>query len=269
MRLRCAILFSLCSVFVFGAILLFSKSFSVCKADCQDERCSNPPCCNGDVNGDGAVDLGDAIFLLSYLFAGGSEPLRIDCALPATGQTHCYDAVGQPIGCATRDYPGQDGFYVMGCSSEGRFVDNGDGTVTDLCTGLMWQKATPLPPGPVGVSAETGFTWQEALRYCDSLCLCKDGAWITNSADSVSHGGIKYDDWRLPNIRELQSIVDYGRMAPAADPIFGAEPDWYWSATSDTADPVGAWAVDFFHGSVEDNATKGIYRNVRAVRNAW
>jgi len=63
------------------------------------------------------------------------------------------------------------------------FVDNGDGTVSDFATGLMWQKADD----------GTGRDWQEALSYAENLELAK------------------YSDWRLPNAKELQSIVDYIR----------------------------------------------------------
>ena len=48
-------------------------------ADCTDEPCDSPPCCNGDVNADGHVDVGDAIYICSYLFEGGSVPAMIPC----------------------------------------------------------------------------------------------------------------------------------------------------------------------------------------------
>ena len=77
------------------------------------------------------------------------------------------------------------------------FVDNGDGTVTDLATGLMWQKA----------DSGTGMDWEESLAYAEDLELAG------------------YNDWRLPNAKELQSIVDYSRSiaatdSAAIDPIF-------------------------------------------------
>ncbi|MDV7139767.1 DUF1566 domain-containing protein [Maribacter sp. TH_r10] len=77
------------------------------------------------------------------------------------------------------------------------FVDNGDGTVSDHATGLMWQKADD------GVARD----WEEALAYAENLELAT------------------HSDWRLPNAKELQSIVDYTRSpqttnSPAIDPIF-------------------------------------------------
>jgi hypothetical protein len=99
------------------------------------------------------------------------------------------------------------------------FVDNNDGTITDLATGLMWQQA----------DAGNGYTWEEALAYAENLELAG------------------YDDWRLPNAKELQSIVDYS-LAPATngsaaiDPLFSltsfvneaGQTDYscYWTSTT-------------------------------------
>ena len=102
------------------------------------------------------------------------------------------------------------------------FRDNGDGTVTDRATGLMWAKA----------DSGKGMNWQEAL------------AWVQqrNVEKFLGHG-----DWRLPSVKELQSIVDYTRCpdtthGPAIDPVFHCtaitneerKPDYpfYWSATT-------------------------------------
>ena len=112
--------------------------------------------------------------------------------------------------------------------------------MTDNCTGLMWQQDTA--PGT--------YTWQEALKYCEGLDL----------------GG--HDDWRLPNVRELHSIVDYGRVLPAIDPVFGAQSDWYWSSSSSAAFPDVAWDVRFYDGNVFRGSRKGGGGFVRAVRNA-
>jgi len=84
--------------------------------------------------------------------------------------------------------------------------DNGDGTVSDLATGLTWQQS------------DDGQTrhWGEALAYCENLELAET------------------DDWRLPNVKELQSIVNYDSAAPAKFAEFGqSDPAaWFWSSTS-------------------------------------
>jgi len=198
------------------------------------------PSGNGDVNGTGNIDIADAVYLLSYLFANGPAPVAIECTgagLPATGQTKCYDTLGLQIDCATEEYPGEDGFHQKGCAAQGRFVDNGDGTVTDNCTGLMWQKET----------AEGAYEWKEALEHCDDMTL----------AD--------YTDWRLPNARELHSIVDYGRYDPSIDAALGAVSGSYWTSTTLVAYPYYAITVFFRHGEVDLNSKSEVHY-VRAVR---
>lgn len=100
-----------------------------------------------------------------------------------------------------------------------QFVDNGNGTITDLATGLMWQQT----------DSGTSWNWQEALEYAEDLFLAG------------------YSDWRLPNTHELQSIVDYTRSiqetnSPAIDPVFNCTQitdeggnlnyGFYWTGTT-------------------------------------
>ena len=202
---------------------------------------------NGDVNGDSQIDLGDAITILGHLFLGGPTSLLPPCsppaaapALPATGQSKCYEADGREVACDVSTCPGQDGAYAPGCPPEGRFVDAGDGTVLDICTGLVWQK-----------EAEP-----ERLLWCDALLHC----------EGMSLAG--HDDWRLPNVRELQSLVDYGRSGLALDPVF-VPADLVWSSTPAGGDH--AWFVGFgvgnLGGSVSPLATTlGNRAQARAVR---
>ena len=87
------------------------------------------------------------------------------------------------------------------------FVDNGNGTVTDRAMGLVWQLA------------DDGQTrdWLGALQYCESLKLAG------------------YNDWRLPNVKELQTIVDYTKNDPALDQRYLKQSDkkaWFWSSTT-------------------------------------
>lgn len=87
-----------------------------------------------------------------------------------------------------------------------QFMDNGDDTVTDRATGLMWQKADD------GRAKE----WQAAMTQCEISRLAG------------------FEDWRLPNVKELQSIVDYSRHDPALNPVFEQQdPEgWFWSSTT-------------------------------------
>ena len=208
----------------------------------------------GDVNGDGKVDLGDPITILGHLFLGGPTELLPFCApprttheLPATNQTMCHDAAGAKVSCGSLTCPGQDGAYRLGCPMGARFVDEGDGTVLDTCTGLLWQKT----PG------KQGATWCDALAYCEGLSLAG------------------HDDWRLPNVRELHSLVDYGRDAPPLDPVFNTLPgahSGYWASTTLANDDRLAWHVAFGRGGAAGLATPLPRINdlptVRAVRTA-
>ncbi len=124
-----------------------------------------------------------------------------------------------------------------------RFRPNCGGTVTDSKTGLMWQRET----------APERYNWQGAIDYCNNLQL----------------GG--YDDWRLPDIEELKSIIDPGGRDPAIDPVFGAFRFWYWSSTSVADGPDGAWIINFDVGFLDgahyvSNGGKDNNLYVRAVR---
>jgi hypothetical protein len=214
-----------------------------------EEKCAEK---NGDVNASGVVDLSDAVTILGNLFLGYPTELLPLCTssatrgLPATGQTQCTDCTGGPRPCGgfTEDFlTFQDGFLRTGCPNDSnRFTDNGDGTVTDNCTGLMWQKDTADINGGDIVN-----TWCGALAFCMNL----------------SFAG--HDDWRLPNVTELLSIVDYGRFDQAIDPVFGALSAFYWSSTSDAGFPDDALVVGFGDGkSVRGGKENG--GRVRAVR---
>ena len=121
---------------------------------------------------------------------------------------------------------------------------NGDGTVTDTSTGLMWQQQTA-----------GAMTWEAAISYCEGLSL----------------GG--YDDWRLPNRNELQSLVDYTRYNPAIDTA--AFPDTmssdYWSSTTIRQRvPVHAWCVDFSMAtSTSADKSDSLLCACRAWRTVW
>lgn len=233
-----------------GAAVMFSlmanRTVEV-QADCQNELCVNPPCCNGDLNGDRVIDISDAVYLLSYLFAGGPEPQYVSNGLLSTGQMICYDN-DKEIPCENSVFPGQDGFYQLGCTIEGRFVDNRDGTVTDNCTNLMWQKNTADINEDSNIDYENDpLVWQEALQYCNNIELAG------------------YTDWRLPNIQELLSLIDYRNSYPAIHSLFRSEDSRYWSSTTHNLFSSAAWFVSFGLGN-GDSMFKINKNYVRAVR---
>ncbi|TCT21539.1 List-Bact-rpt repeat protein [Thiobaca trueperi] len=116
-------------------------------------------------------------------------------------------------------------------STESRFVDNGNGTVVDHATGLMWGKCSEgQDVSHCTGQANTGLTWQQAL---------------TAAKDSRLGG---YSDWRLPNAKELQSLVDYSHDAPSIDlTYFPNTPSLeFWSSSTGS----WLWCVDFNSGKV-------------------
>ena len=127
--------------------------------------------------------------------------------------------------------------WLVPLATQAAYVDNG-ATLTDTVTGLEWQKATMGP-----------MTWKQGLAAAENLIL-------------VGKSG-----WRLPDKNELRSLVDYSRYFPAIDPVFSAttKPSYYWSSTTFTNSPYGAWLVHFYNGNVNyDNKSAAYY--VRAVR---
>ena len=125
-----------------------------------------------------------------------------------------------------------------------RFKDNGDGTITDNRTGLMWVK----DGNSAGCNNGADLTWEDALSFCENL----------------SYAG--YKDWRLPSIQELHSIVDYGTYNPAINTYFpNTQSGYYWSSTTYVGSTDYAWYVYFYDGDV--NSYSKAYDNyVRPVR---
>jgi len=116
----------------------------------------------------------------------GDDRLLANIGLPKTGQKNCFDSKGDFVPCAGT---GQDGDQQQGVNwPEPRFSQNGNGTVTDNLTNLVW-------PLDWNTSAAQLVTWQAALDHVKSL-------------NAVSHLG--FNDWRLPNRNELKSLLNFG-----------------------------------------------------------
>ncbi len=163
-----------------------------------------------------------------------------------TGQTKCWDVDGNEINCTGT---GQDGEYRKGATWPiPRFENNGDGTATDKLTGLVWLTNANCTVFFSGDSTgENRRDWDEALTAANSLASGYCGL-----ADDSSAG-----DWRLPNVRELLSLIDYSRDHPAlpsGHPFTDVQMlNWgYWSSSTvlnTTFDPEEyAWVVGMIHG---------------------
>jgi hypothetical protein len=129
---------------------------------------------------------------------------------------------------------------VRGQSATSSFTDNGNGTVTDNVTGLMWQQVDDTPT-----------IWRNAIPYCENLTLAS------------------YTDWRLPNVKELSSLVDDTRSNPAFNPAYivitSVDPPFYWSSSTLALDTTAAWSVNSYNGETGYwNKLNAVY--VRCVR---
>jgi len=135
-------------------------------------------------------------------------------ALPRTGQTLCYDVAGATIACAGT---GQDGELQTGVAEPSpRFVVDGTGDcVTDNLTGLMWTRDANRPAAPL--------SWQLSLDYANTLVLCG------------------FDDWRLPNRKELRSLINYNLANNATTlntlGFSNVQANLYWSSSSSAPVP--------------------------------
>ena len=134
---------------------------------------------------------------------------------------------------------GQDGDYQSGVVwPDPRFKDNGDGTITDLLTGLMWLK---------NGSCMGWLSWQAAMNVAQELNSLGSGS------DHCSKLAVSYDDWRLPTVQELETLLN----AESSDPyqflnfygFQGVQSDSYWSSTTGP-NPYSAWLLHFDTGEI-------------------
>lgn len=212
-------------------------------------------------------------------FSGGTLACTASCKLNttgcttsggggllATGQSQCDQGSGS-VGACPGSPAGQDGALHSGTATA--YSDNGDGTVIDNVTGLQWEK----------LSDDDGIhDWNNAYTWYDAFTVK-----ITALNAAPCFAG--HCDWRLPNRRELDSLVDIGRASPAIHPLFntacdsGCAPtacsctqsDNYWSSSTyqdpGVFPPPGfAWTVEFNFGAINgfDKTIPAYY--VRAVR---
>lgn len=257
------------------ASLGFSGGTLACSGGCQLDTsgCAQSSC------GDGTVDVNeqcDGVNLngascASLGYSGGTLGCGLGCGfdvascdvktLPATGQLTCWDSTGAVIACAGT---GQDGDTLAGSFV---YTDNGDGTITDGNTGLMWEK---LDDNDIA-----------GIHDKDDFYLWDDAFAVKIAALNTVPCFAGHCDWRLPNVKELQSLANY--EVPSPGPSIGASfnsgctpgctsdvcsctnSDLYWTSTTYVGSPDFAWYVYFVDGNALANPKlSGGY--VRAVR---
>jgi hypothetical protein len=208
---------------------------------------------------------GDANDIVACL--NGACP--VNQMFPATGQTTAYGA-------------GSDGDVRAGAPLS--YTDNGDGTITDNNTGLMWEKKDDS--GGIHDKDNT-YTWCANLvpdGFCDNG-IDMDGTIVSTFLAALNSGGgfAGHTDWRIPNERELQSILNYEATGPTVDPVFHqsatctgcvdvtaatcscTQSNIYWSSTAYAFTTNDAWIVEFAFGSTY-TAAKPASLPARAVR---
>ena len=180
---------------------------------------------------------------------------RPPAAVEDTGRATCFTTAGILRRCSST---GEDGESQAGVHwITPRFVDHSDGTVSDRMTGLMWLRDMDCVPRD---------DWQAALTWV-GLTL--------NFSTAVSCDGYTagtHQDWRLPNIKELESLIDYGACSPpmVANHPFVGTPNtqtFFWSSTTTALGKDLAWVLDL--GQCGHNLTldkDGALARIWAVR---
>jgi hypothetical protein len=200
---------------------------------------------------------------LAVLLLGLVSPVfAVEYPIPDTGQDLCYDwerilcdewhmdgptqvcdsdpycpAVGD-------DFYGQDAQYNINPPD---MTDNGDGTVTDNLTGLIWEQKNEA-------NDPLTYTYNDAAAYCENLSL----------------GG--FDDWRMPSRKEYSTILNLGRLSPSLDttyfPFFirtNPTDIYYWTSSDYHDDPSQSWIMQLSFGIIDKGAKVSLYK-VRCVR---
>ena len=204
---------------------------------------------SGAVPSDCVGTLSDGVSTIDVALTN-CTPASTNGGVLQTGQTTCYDSAGNVIACAGT---GQDGEFRKGTARS--YTSNANGTITDNVTGLVWEKLTND-----GTIHDVNNYYTLAAAYQKIADL--------NTANFAGN-----NDWRLPNIDELLTLVDYGRFYPAIDPVFNNGVDSfteyqhstiYWSSTTYAFGPPAVWTVYFSIGFVNPIGPNQVY--VRAVR---
>lgn len=143
-----------------------------------------------------------------------------------TGLKSCFDAYGREVSCSGS---GQDAEFGVGREiPRPRFVHAGQGTVRDEYTRLLWPADADVSDFPL--------SWTESLQMIESF----------NREEYLGRS-----DWRMPDRRELRSLIDHEQRMPALprnSPFSGIRESWYWTGTSSAMFPDYAWYIHFAGG---------------------
>jgi hypothetical protein len=136
--------------------------------------------------------------------------------------------------------PNSQSDVTAGAPNLESYTDNGDGTITDNVTGLIWQKA--VAPGT--------YTRAQALAYCQTTLALAN-----------------HNDWRVPSYIELVSVVDHGRSNPSINTTFFPSPSgaWFWSSSMIPGSSSQGLSIHFWYGDTYSSGLSDTI-NLRCVR---
>jgi len=178
-------------------------------------------------------------FLCSFII---TNSFAAQALVPQTGQTTGYSA-------------GDDGGLRHGVAwaAAGRFTDNVNGTITDTLTGLIWLQNANCTEILGGVDKSSGhLSWADALTWSNNLA----------SGSCGLNDGSTAGDWRLPNIEELESLVDlqqYNPALPAGHPFGNVHTGGYWSSSTSAGIAADAWTLLIDDGFAAYNSKTSNY----------
>ena len=190
--------------------------------------------------------------------------------VPGTGTMHTldeiYDLIGEraqvpKTGQTTLYATGDDGDLEKGVAwPSTRFITSTTGVVTDTLTGLIWLEDANC--------ANATRNWSTALS--DVTQLNTDGTMNSNNCGDTSNGGSHQTDWRLPNVRELYSLIHHSLSNSATwlntQGFTDVQSQHHWSSTTYANDTSDAWYVSLGDGRVRNDAKTTIYKYVWPVR---
>jgi len=265
-------------------VAVCGDGFAVAPEQCDDGNLRNGDGCSATCTIEGPLPLvcGDGLAVTPEQCDDGNRVSGDGCSsackleparhFPATGQTMCWDTAGDvilscrvcwstPGGLIKCGPNGHDGQIQAGATLA--YVDNSDGTITDTNTGLMWEKLS---------YDQTIHDRGKQYRWDDAFAV--KVATLNGGGGFAGHG-----DWRVPNKKELESIVNAEVFNPAVSAAFntGCTPGctvtscsctqsgYHWSSSSYAYSPNYAWFVTFYHGLDGASSKTNMYY-VRAVR---
>lgn len=156
-------------------------------------------------------------------------------------------------------------FFICCAAFAGSFTGNGNGTITDNLTDLMWQKCSTGQNNDDACSgAASTYNWYQATGTADAIHNPRGNMDVCGT---LTLGG--HTDWRLPSMEELESIIDGGTHRPVINTTYFPNTDssFYWSSTTHVTyyDPAFAMSVSFYNGGRNDGGKHGD-KYVRCVR---